>query len=150
MKLLIIVTAFFMPYLVFADIVSTDEKISGRCVYVVVKGFSPPQAKIFFIWNKTNNTVELKRFESDERIGGEFKQTVSASVVDEMFLTFTYSFKNLKKNGKVDKYDKITHKHEIDIASGMSVKFEEIFVNTKTNKQKKRQSGQLLRIRCEF
>jgi|TARA_B110000908_G_C9910369_1_gene295066 hypothetical protein len=148
MKILIIFTAFFMPYLVIADDISSDETIPGRCGYVVRKGFSPPTAQIYFIWNKTKNTIDLKRFVSTERIGEEFSQTVTASIKDEMFLVFEYSFKNLKRNGKADKFDKITHKHEIDIFSGGSVKFEEFFINTKKNKQIKR-DRQII-IRCKL
>ena len=138
-----------MPYLVIADGISSDEKIPGRCgYYAQVNTFSVPVTRFYFIWNKTKNTVDLLRFESEERIGEEFRQTVPAKLVDEVFLVFTYSFKNFKKNGKADKYDKITHKHEIDINSGGSVKFEEFFVNTKKNKQMKRRG--LLRITCQL
>ena len=147
MKILLIIAAVFFPHLALASDVSSDEKIPGRCGYVAqVNSFSFPITKFYFIWNKTKNTIDLKRFESEERIAKEFKQTVQASIEDELFLVFEYAFKNFKKNGKADKYDKITHKHEIDINSGGSVKFEEFFTNTKKNKQMKRRAK--LKIQC--
>ena len=148
MKILLIIAAVFFPHLALASDLSSDEKILGRCGYVVQKGLRPPQTKFFFVWNKTKNTIDLIRFESDERIAKEFKQTVQASIEDEMFLVFEYAFKNFKKNGKADKFDEIIHRHEIDILSGASVKFEELFINTKNNKQKKRYSP--LFIKCKL
>lgn len=113
MKILVIIALVFFPHLALASDLSSDSKILGRCEYKVQKGLRPPQTKFFFVWNKTKNTIDLKRFESDERIAKEFKQTVQASIEDEMFLVFEYAFKNFKKNGKADKFDEIIHRHEM-------------------------------------